>query len=479
MKQLETDVAIIGAGTAGLSAYRAVKRAGIRALLIEGGPYGTTCARVGCMPSKLLIAAADAAHAASQAGGFGVHIDGRLRVDGVQVMARVRSERDRFVGFVLDSVHGMPEDDKLSGHACFVSDNVLQVDGHTEVHAGRIVIATGSAPNIPDPFKGLGERVIVNDDVFAWTDLPARVLVVGTGIIGLELGQALARLGVRVTLLNRSEGVGGLRDPAVLANARAAFAGELDLQLGAQVTGARLADEAIEVQYRDSQGEEKTERYDYVLAATGRRPNVAGLGLEKTTARLDERGMPAYDAATLQLCGLPVFIAGDVNGASPLLHEAADDGHIAGNNAAAYPDIVKARRRAPLSIVFTDPQLARVGKRYDALAPQAVVCGEVDFANQGRARIIRKNQGLLRVYADRGSGRFLGAEMAGPAMEHVAHLLAWSLQQELTVQQMLDMPFYHPVIEEGVRTALRMAAKKQMEAELDYVRECEQAVNSE
>src|SRR3972149_1509459 len=100
MKTLQVDVAVIGAGTAGLSAYRAAKAAGAGAVMIEGGDYGTTCARVGCMPSKLLIVAADAAHAVGKAPGFGVHPDGVVRIDGREVMERVRRERDRFVGFV-------------------------------------------------------------------------------------------------------------------------------------------------------------------------------------------------------------------------------------------------------------------------------------------------------------------------------------------------------------------------------------------
>ncbi|CFW68007.1 pyridine nucleotide-disulfide oxidoreductase [Bordetella pertussis] len=100
-------------------------------MLIEGGQYGTTCARVGCMPSKLLIAAAEAAHAAAHGGPFGVHIDGAVRIDGAQVMARVKSERDRFVGFVLEGVENIPAEDKLRGMARFVEDTVLRVDGHT------------------------------------------------------------------------------------------------------------------------------------------------------------------------------------------------------------------------------------------------------------------------------------------------------------------------------------------------------------
>ena len=150
----------------------------------------------------------------------------------------------------------------------------------------------------------------------------------------------------------------------------------------------------------------------------------------------------------MQIGETPIFIAGDVNGILPLLHEAADDGRIAGRNAARYPDVSRADRRAPLSIVFSDPQLAAVGLRFNELPADAAI-GEVDFCNQGRSRIILKNRGKLRVYAARDTGVFLGAEMAGPAMEHIAHLLAWCVQQELTIDQMLAMPFYHPVIEEG------------------------------
>src|SRR5436190_21705868 len=120
MDILKVDVAVIGARTAGLAAYRAATAAGARAVIIEGGPCGTTCARVGCMPSKLLIAAAEAAHAVHRAPAFGVHVDGSLRVDGREVMARVRRERDRFVGFVVEAVANIPASDHIRGMAKFV-----------------------------------------------------------------------------------------------------------------------------------------------------------------------------------------------------------------------------------------------------------------------------------------------------------------------------------------------------------------------
>lgn len=458
MQQLNTDVAIIGAGTAGMAAYKAVKKAGKSALLIESGLYGTTCARVGCMPSKLLIAAADAAHGIRMAPEFGVDIVGKVQVDGERVMARVRNERDRFVGFVLDSMAAMPDADKIRGHARFIADTVLQVDDHTQIKAGSIIIATGSSPVVPDIYQPLGKRVVINDDVFYWETLPRRVLVVGSGVIGLEIGQALTRLGVKVCLVNRSGNLAGISDPEVKASARTAFEAEMDMRLETIVDSVSLQGDDVHAVLKSSDGKLSTEVVDCVLVATGRRPNLAALGLENTTLALDERGLPDVNLSTLQLGNAPIFIAGDVTGVLPVLHEASDEGYIAAGNALRYPDVIAPARRSPLTVVFSDPQIAQIGLRFKDLPKSGVVIGQVSFVNQGRSRVMLKNQGMLRLYADSTTGRLLGAEMAGPAMEHIAHLLAWCVQQELSVNDMLGMPFYHPVVEEGLRTALRHAA---------------------
>lgn len=459
MQTIQTDVAIIGSGTAGMTAYRAVKKRGKRALMIEFEHYGTTCARVGCMPSKLLIAAAHAAHAIRQAPAFGVHADGPLRIDGPAVMQRVRAERDRFVSFVLKDVEGFPAEDKYWGKARFVSSTRLQIDDNTFVDAKSVIIATGSEPVIPEMYRAAGDRLLINDTVFELQDLPRRMLVVGTGVIGLELSQALARLGVQITVLGRSASLAGIADEQVKASALQAFREEFDIQLNSDVRRVeRLGDEVM-VDYRAEDGSERQERFDYVLMAAGRKPRLGGLGLEDIGVSLNDKGMPDFDKETLQLKGQPIFIAGDVNGMHPILHEAADDGFLAGNNAAAYPDVQAGQRRAPMGVVFTEPQVARVGKVGKALPADAVV-GAVDFRGQGRSRVMLENKGLLHVYAAVDTGLFLGAEIAGPRAEHLAHLLAWSVQQSLTVGQMLEMPFYHPVIEEGLRTALRDAASK-------------------
>lgn len=471
MDRRKVDVAIIGAGTAGLAAYRAARLHTDQIVLIEGGTHGTTCARTGCMPSKLLIAAADAAHAVSSAGQFGVKAE-LASIDGAAVMQRVQAERDRFVGFVLESVDQIPVQERLDGQARFLSAHALQAGEHTVVEAGRIVIATGSSPRLPDSLSHLGTRLLSSEDVFNWSDLPESVAVIGTGAIGLELGQALHRLGVRTTVLGRSDKLGQLRDEQVLGAARICLGRELDLRLDTDLLSAVLEDGGVSLQLRNTQtGEEKVERYTYVLAATGRAPNLQGLELEKSGLTLDRKGVPRFDRLTMRCGDSHIFIAGDVSAERALLHEAADQGRIAGDNAGAFPQVAPGLRHAALAIAFTDPQIARVGQSFSSLKPGSFVAGEVSFANQGRSRVMAQNCGVLRVYADNATGLFLGAEMVGPRAEHLAHLLAWACQSGMTIGQMLKLPFYHPVVEEGVRTALRHA-RNQLPGGLPEIEHC-------
>ncbi|WP_166263395.1 dihydrolipoyl dehydrogenase [Marinobacter caseinilyticus] len=457
MDKRKVDVAIIGSGTAGMGAYRAARDHTDNVVMIEGGHYGTTCARVGCMPSKLLIAAAEAAHDVQAAELFGVHATG-VRIDGKAVMERVKRERDRFVGFVLESVAGFPDAHKVQGSARFLDAHRLMVDKSLEIEADRIVIATGSRPHLPSFLKAAGDRLMVNDDLFELDDLPTSVAVFGPGVIGLELGQALSRLGVRVRMFGVGGAVGPIRDDSIRACALKIFNEEFPLNPDADVKQIERTDAGVSVTFRDSAVGEQTEHFEYLLATTGRRPNVDQLDLQNADVQLDDSGVPLFDPYTLQCGNRSVFIAGDANNDLPLLHEAADEGRIAGGNAGRYPDVRAGLRRTALSVVFTHPQIATVGLTIEQVEARCKACyavGEVSFKGQGRSRVIGQNKGLLRVYGEQGTGLFLGAEMFGPAAEHIGHLLAWSAQKRMTVSEMLDMPFYHPVIEEGVRTALR------------------------
>lgn len=443
------DVVILGAGTAGLSAFRDVRKRTGNVLLVNAGPWGTTCARVGCMPSKALIAAADAYHARTRLETFGIRGAEALSVDLPAVLARVRALRDDFVAGALRATEGL-EPQAVSGRGRLLAPDRVEIDGQV-VAARSVILATGSRPVVPAAWRALGDRVLTSDALFEQPDLPPRVAVVGLGAIGIEIAQALARLGIEVTGVDARPRVAGLSDPAVSDALVAALGDEFDLRLGTEVELA-AAGSGVELRFGDAR-----RVVDRVIAAVGRRPNLEGLGLETLGVRLDARGLPPFDPATMRVADLPVFVAGDLAGRSGLLHEAADDGHVAALNVLAETP-VRLDRRTPLGVVFCDPGAARVGTGFADLPEDALV-GEANVARQGRARTAQKNRGLLRVYAS-GQGRLLGAEMAAPAAEHLAHLLALAVGRGLGVHDMLRMPFYHPTLEEGLRSALRGLARQ-------------------
>ena len=459
MKKRHVDVAIIGAGTAGLNARRECEKAGVDWVLIESGPYGTTCARVGCMPSKLLIAAAENAHHVAQSEVFGIDVDG-VRVDGRAVMDRVRRERDRFVGFVVESTLEIPEKRRLRGHARFVGPTTLQVDDHTLVEAKSIIIATGSRPWIPPQLQDVADEVMTSDQIFDLEDLPSSMAVAGTGIIGLEIGQAMDRLGVDVEFFNPYDELGIFSDPEVSTKAHQSFGRQLTLHLKTEIVEARKVDEGIHIRWIDINGDEREKSFETVLAAAGRRPNFEGLDLEKAAIPLDDAGRPITDIRTLQAGDAPIFVAGDAAGHRPLLHEASDEGSIAGANATLYPAVEARLRKTKVTIAFTDPQMAVVGTSFADLDADRTEIGSVSYDNQGRARVMAVNQGLVRLYADVTNCQLIGAEMFGPRVEHTAHLLAWAIDNDEKIPQLVNRPFYHPVVEEGLRTALRRLAKQ-------------------
>ncbi|MDT8364562.1 MAG: dihydrolipoyl dehydrogenase [Nitrosomonas sp.] len=449
------DVIIIGAGSAGLSALREVRKRTDNFLIINAGHWGTTCARVGCMPSKLLIEAANAYHRRFSLDEFGITGAQQLRVDSARVLERVRRLRDEFVAGVRQTTEKLGNK-AVSGRAKLSGPNEIMLDDQL-LRARSIILATGSRPVMPDPWRQYGSRVLTTDDLFELETLPKRMAVIGMGAVGLEMAQALARLGVEVTGFGSSEFLGGLTDSEVNDVARASILDEFQLCLGARADLVGAAPDGGIVVKADEEAVE----VDYVLAALGRRANLDGLGLECLGLPLDDKGLPPLDPVLLQVADLPIFIAGDVNGSRPLLHEASDDGHIAGLNATAIQK-VRFCRRTPLSIVFSSPQIALVGRTYHELQQAGVdmAIGQVSFENQGRARSAQMNRGVLRVYGSNPGGVLLGAELCAPAGEHLSHLLALAIERNLTVWDFLRMPFYHPVLEEGLRTALRDLASQ-------------------
>jgi dihydrolipoamide dehydrogenase len=444
-------VVIIGSGTAGLSALREVQRKTHDFVLINAGDWGTTCAARGCMPSKALIEAANAFHRRHDFAAFGLKGAEGVSADIPAVLARVRRLRDDFVKGP-EAVPGQLGKRAISGRARLLGPDRVVVEGH-EISARRIILAPGSRPLVPKQWARFGDRILTTDTLFEQTDLPRRIAVIGMGAIGIEMAQALSRLGVEVAGFDAVEGLAGLTDVEVTEVLRTAIVREFPLYLGA---AAELTDGNGCITVTSARGSFSA---DAVLVAIGRRPNIDDIGLETLGVDLDEKGMPRVDPTTLQIGDTPVFLAGDANAFLGLLHEAADEGHIAGRN--AVTDVPKAYcRRTEMAIVFASPAVARVGKRLADLDRDTTAIGSADFSRQGRARTAERAEGLLRIYADKHSAKLSGAEMCVPAAEHMAHLLVLAMQQALTVHDMLAMPFYHPVLEEGLRSALRDLARQ-------------------
>lgn len=458
-KTLKTDVVIIGAGTAGMYALREVRRAGRQFLLIDHGPLGTVCARVGCMPSKVALHAAAQWQSAARLESIGGSGMEHLKLDRTRSWAALRHQRDNFANPTAARTRDTAGTQLLEGRARFLSADHLSVDlndgGHCEIKAKAIIIAVGSRPIVPDWLSEMRERVITTDDLFELETLPESVGILGLGAIGLEMGLALARLGLKVTGADIAATIGGAQDTEVSARAAARFRPEFDMWLRAD-TRLRPGGAGVVMETADNR---RTE-VGLLLAALGRRSNIDQLGLADAGFEVDQHGVPVFDPQTMQVGKLPVFIAGDANNTRALMHEAGDEGLIAGFNAARLSDEAGATpqrfaRKTPLMVAFTDPDIAAVGAQLPDLDADQIIIGSADGQSNGRSRILHEPHGLLRIYADKSSGRLLGAAMVAARGEHLAHLLGLAIERGETAASLLEMPYYHPVVEEMLRGALQ------------------------
>jgi len=449
--EIHTDVAIIGAGSAGLYALREVRRAGRDFLLIDSGPLGTTCARVGCMPSKVALHMGAAWAKRNTLPALGIRGTEGLSIDHSAAWARLREQRDHFAANAAGMTHSAAGDKLLAGRARFKEPTLIEVEsatGSCYVRARSVVIATGSRPVTPAWLEGIRDRTITTDELFELDALPPSMGIMGLGAIGLEMGLALSRLGIRVVGTDLAPNIGGIADPVIAEHARSRFAREMELWAGVE-TRLERTDSGVLMHTGDRKAE-----VGLLLAALGRRPNLEDLGLREACFPIDDRGLPHFDSATMQVADLPVYLAGDVTADRSLMHEAADEGAIAGYNAARQIP-TRFARKTPVGIAFSDPDIVTVGARFDSLPPQDIIIGTASGDSNGRSRILDATESVLRIYADATNGRLLGAAMLATGGEHLAHLLAWAVQRRETARDLLNLPFYHPVIEEILQSALQ------------------------
>lgn len=452
MKDKKVKVAIIGAGSAGLTAAEEVSKYTEDFLLINGGNHGTTCARNGCMPSKTFIETANEFYKRKYFKEMGINNSDKLELNTQQTMKHLRILRDTFVNGVMEYVNNLG-DKYLKGYASFLEPNVLRVD-NLKIIAEKVIIATGSRPIIPPLWENFKENVLSTDQFFEETYLPQTWGVVGAGVIGLELGQALSRLGLNVLMIEESSFIGGLSDPLVNKHAKKIIGEEFKLYTEIKADLKKEPNQKeISISYLN-----ETRKVEKVLVSIGRKSNIKDLNLNVLGVKLDSKGLPSFNKETLQIENLPVFIAGDVNAFRPILHEAVFEGKIAGFNAIQNtPKVFK--RIVPFGIAFTSPNIVFVGKRFSELDEESILIGEANFEAQGRAKIMHQNKGLLKIYADK-KGKLLGVEMIAPAGEYIGQILAFAIEKEYSVYDMLNMTYYHPTVLEGIKAAFAMIAKK-------------------
>lgn len=445
----EVEVAIIGAGSAGLYSMSQVKRFTDDYVLIDGGELGTTCARVGCMPSKVMIQVAEDFHRRTIFDREGIEGEEHLSVNVADAMEHVQDLRDTFVDMTLShSIDMLPEGKLIESNVHFIDANTLETEDGEKINAKKIIVATGSRPIIPQAWNDFADKVFTTDEIFEQEELPDSIAVIGLGVIGLEIGQSLNRLGVKVTGIDQQTIISGLDDEDINKSAIDIIGKEFPLWLGEAADIILLENGKLQV----TAGNNSIE-VDAIFASMGRRHNIDKLNFEATGIEISNNGVPTFNPNTMQVGDSSIYIAGDCTAEKAILHEAGFEGRVAGYNI-MQDKPVEFRQKTPLAITFCEPNIVTVGAKLSELDESTIAIGEVRMAPVGRALIMGKNKGLIHVYAEKNTGKLLGASMVCVKGENLGHLLCWCIEMEMTVQQILRMPFYHPVIEEALQAAL-------------------------
>ena len=453
------DLLVVGAGTGGIVAAKTAAGLGASVLLADTTRPGGDCLWTGCVPSKALLAAAHAAADARAAGRFGVHVDG-VRVDFGEVMTHV--------GSVISHVE--PDDSPAAlraagvrvahAHARFSGSDsamIARVDGPVgdggvgasgravavEIRFRHAVIATGSHPLIP-PIPGLADAdPLTSDTVWGLTDLPRRLLVLGGGAIGCELGQAFARLGARVTLVEGEPNLLPREDPYAAGLLLAALTEDgVSVSNGARVASVEAAADGFLA--RTEHG--STIPFDRVLVAVGRIPVTGGLGLDVAGVDTDPRGYVRVDAH-LRTGNPQIYAAGDVTGHPQFTHVAGVHGSVAATNA-----VLGLRRRADTTaiprVTFTQPEVASVGMAPDQATRRGFTVHTVHHDELDRARAEDAYRGVTRLVLDR-RGRLLGATIVSPrAGESLAELVL-AVKRGLRARDLAAVIHAYPTYADG------------------------------
>jgi dihydrolipoamide dehydrogenase len=451
------DIAVIGSGPGGyVGAIRAAQLGKKVAIIEKYNTLGGTCLNVGCIPSKALLDSSEHYHNAKER--FGDH---GIEVSSVKInMQQMIKRKNEVVDQTCKGIDFLMKKNKIDvyhGVGAFVNKNVISVtnsEGKTEIHAEKVIIATGSKPITPEIFNYDKNRVITSTEALNIDKVPSKMVVVGGGVIGLELGSVFARLGTSVEVVEYMDKIIPTMDTDCSKELmRTLKKLGMTFHLGHSVTGVKAAKSSCTVSVKKRDSEDSFEiKADYCLVAIGRKPYTEGLNLDALGIKTDDKGrIPVNDHLETTVPG--VFAIGDVVQGAMLAHKAEEEGilvaeYIAGGKPHIDYNLIP-------GVVYTWPEVAAVGKTEDELkaAGIPVKTGKFPFKALGRSRASMDTDGMVKVIAHSETDEILGVHMVGPRVADVIMEAVALMEFRASAEDMSRISHPHPTYTEAVKEA--------------------------
>ena len=442
---MDFDVAVIGGGSAGYSAASTAQSLGARVAIIDPGPLGGLCILKGCMPTKTILRTSDIMALMRRAEEFGIQ-----PVDPQASLPAINDRKNKLIQEFTDYRIQQLKDSRftlIQERAEFISPHEIRVGDQT-LKAKSFILATGSV--IADyPVSGLTETgYITSDDVLQMREAPQSIIVLGAGAVAVELAQFFLRIGVEVTLLQRSPHILSKGDEDLARPVEHRFRQEgMNLFTGTNILRAEKNQEGATI-YFQHEGEEKSVRAQTILQALGRRPNIDGLHLESAEVET-QKGRITVDAK-MKTNQPHIFAVGDVNGIHEVVHIAIQQGEVAGHNATHPENEREVDDRLKSSVVFTDPAVASVGlsEKECQAGNIAYLAASHPFDDHGKSMCLGETHGHVKLLCDPVSGKVLGGHIVGPEAGELIHELITLMHFGGTVKDLAGIPHYHPTLAE-------------------------------
>ncbi|PHX85972.1 MAG: pyridine nucleotide-disulfide oxidoreductase [Opitutia bacterium] len=456
--KFDYDFVAIGGGSAGFNAARVAADSGLKTAIVDGAEdLGGLCILKGCMPSKTLLYMAEVLHLAQKAKSFGLKIPS-ARADMKAIHARKKRIIDEFASYRQAALNS-GKFDLIRAHARFTDPHTLALSNGRALRARHFLIGTGSKISLP-AVPGLAEiKFWTSDDVLDLDFIPPSVIVLGGGIVACELTQFLNRIGTRVVLIQRSAHI--LRDHSEAAAkvVQQALVDEgVELFAGTQIQSLRPDARGVAATFLHD-GKILTRRAAFLFNALGREPNTAPLNL--AAAGVTSRADGQIDINRWQQTSAPhIYAAGDCSGPHEIVHTAILQGELAARHAAKVKALKPVDWSLLLNVVFTDPQLATIGRLERELdeAGTPYLVASYPFNDHGKSILMEANYGYVKVIAEPKRGRILGAEIVGKDAGELIHAFSGPLAMKATVFDLLRAPWYHPTLAEIVTYPLEELA---------------------